>query len=88
MKNISDTFPLLSVLVLLVLIIGVFIRISIRLRQGGGSLTTVILGATDEFLTKEKSRAAETITNENAGKRFEGQSSGEPNKDPPSATSQ
>jgi hypothetical protein len=88
MENASDTFQLLFILVLLVLIIGVFIRISIRLRRGGGSLTTVILGATDEFLTQEKSKAAETITNENAGKWFEGQSSGEPNKDPPSATSQ
>jgi hypothetical protein len=88
MENTSDTFPLLFILVLLVLIIGVFIRISIGLRRGGGSLTTVILGATDEFLTQEKSKAAETITNENAGKRFEGQGSGEPNKDPHSATSQ
>jgi hypothetical protein len=29
------------------------------------------MGATDGFLTKDKSRAAETIVNENAGKKFQ-----------------
>ncbi len=49
-----------------------------RLRRGGGSLTTVVLGATEEFLTKDRKRAAETIVNENAGKKFVSQSSAQP----------
>jgi hypothetical protein len=74
----SDSFNLVIVGVVLFFVIGIFVRISIRLRRGGGSLTTVVLGATDEFLTKERSKAAETIVNENAGKKFEGQSANEP----------
>ena len=67
----SETFSLTFVAVVLALAVGIFIRISVRLRRGGGSLTTAVLGATDEFLTKERSKAAETIVNENAGKKFE-----------------
>lgn len=74
----SDTISLLSLLIVLVLAIWVFIRIAIGLRRGGGSLTTIVLGTTDHFLTKEKSKAAETIVNENAGKKFEDQSSSDP----------
>ncbi len=66
----NDLVSLLFALLLLVIIIAVFIRISIKLRRGGGSLTTTVLGATDGFLTHEKSKAAETIVDENAGKKF------------------
>jgi len=67
----SEALPLLVATAVLVAVIGVFIRMSVRLRRGGGSLTTTVLGATDGFLTKDKSKAAETIVNENAGKKFE-----------------
>jgi hypothetical protein len=69
--TVDDIFALEFVLLVLILIIVVFVRISMRLRRGGGSLTTTVLGATDEFLTHEKSKAAETIVDENAGKKFE-----------------
>jgi hypothetical protein len=74
----SDTVPLIVVAALLLLVVGIFLRISWRLRRGGGSLTTVVLGTTDAFLTQERSKAAETIVNENAGKKFVRQSSEEP----------
>jgi hypothetical protein len=67
----SETLSLIVFAVVLVAVIGAFVRISIRLRRGGGSLTTVVLGATDAFLTKDRRKAAETIVNENAGKRFQ-----------------
>ena len=84
--NVSDAFAFVSVVILLVLVAGIFIRISMRLRRGGGSLTTVVLGTTDEFLTHDKSKAAETIVDENAGKKFEDQRSGGP-KNPHGSTS-
>lgn len=56
--------------VLLIVVVG-FVRICVGLRRGGGSLTTIMLGATDGFLTHEKSKAAETIVDENAAKRRE-----------------
>jgi hypothetical protein len=74
----ADTLSLITVAAVLLLVIGIFVRISVRLRRGGGSLTTIVLGAIDEFLTKERSKAAETIVNENVGKKFEEQSSDEP----------
>jgi hypothetical protein len=67
----SDLISMACVAFIVILVIAVFIRTSIRLRRGGGSLTTSVLGATDGFLTQEKSKAAETIVNENAGKKFE-----------------
>ena len=74
----SGVISLLVVAAILLLVIGIFIRISVRFRKGGGSLTTIVLGATDEFLTRDRSKAAETIVNENAGKKFEDQSADEP----------
>jgi hypothetical protein len=76
----NDLLTLLFALLLLVVVIGIFIRICIRLRRGGGSLTTIVLGATDGFLTHERSKAAETIVNENAGKKFEQLPSTDPEK--------
>lgn len=66
-------FSLIVVTVILCAVVWIFIRISLRLRRGGGSMTTVVLGATDEFLTEDRKKAAETIVNENAGKKFEDQ---------------
>jgi hypothetical protein len=76
MQTVQDVFSVLVPMAILSGFVGFFIYVSLRLRRGGGSLTTVILGATDEFLTQERSKAAETIVNENAGKKLEEQSSG------------
>jgi hypothetical protein len=75
MDNLREVVPLFTLLLVLLVIVGFFIRTSIRLRRGGGSLTTVVLGTADESLTQDRSKAAETIVNENAGKKFERQSS-------------
>jgi hypothetical protein len=64
----SDFLPLLVAGGVIALVVTIFIRISMRLRRGGGSLTTAVLGATDEFLNRDKSKAAETIVDRNAGK--------------------
>lgn len=69
--NSSESLSLVTVVVVLLVAIGIFIRISMRLRRGGGSLTTVVLGATDAFLSRDRRKAAETIVNENAGKMHE-----------------
>ena len=77
----NDLLTLASVLILLVVVIGTFIRICVRLRRGGGSLTITVLGATDGFLTHEKSKVAETIVNENAAKKFDQLPSTDPKKE-------
>ena len=56
MNSYSDIFSIFLVFVLLILAIGIFIRIALRLRKGGGSLTTVVLGATYEFLIGIKAK--------------------------------
>jgi predicted Holliday junction resolvase-like endonuclease len=73
MQEMPKTFSFLFVIVILFTVVWIFIRISLRLRWGGGSMTTVVLGATDEFLTEDRKKTAETIVNENAGKKFEDQ---------------
>ena len=67
----SDLIPLMAVAAVLILVIGGYIRICIKLRKGGGSLTTIGLGATYEWMTKERRKASETILNMNAGKKQE-----------------
>ena len=74
----SDILALIVVFVLLIVVIGGFIRICVKLRRGGGSMTTTVLGATDAFLTQDRRKAAETIVNENAGKKFEQLPSSDP----------
>jgi len=64
----SELLSILVVFGAVAIVVIVFVRVSMRLRRGGGSLTTTILGATDGFLEREKSKAAETIVDENAGK--------------------
>lgn len=76
----NDILTLLFVLVLLIVLTGIFIQICVRLRRGSGSLTTIVLGATDGFLSHERRKAAETIVNENAGKKFEQLPSSDPER--------
>ena len=78
MHDSSGVFTSLLVLAIIVAVVTVFIRISLRVRKGGGSLTTLSMGATDEFLSKEQSQAVEVIVEENAGKPLEAQSSSDP----------
>jgi hypothetical protein len=66
-----NSLSLLLFFIIMATAIGVFIWICVRLRRGGGSMTTILLGTTDAFLTHDKSKAAETIVNENAGKSLE-----------------
>lgn len=54
-------------------VIAIFVRICIRLRRGGGSLTTIGLGATYEFMIKDRRNATATILNMNVGKKLEDQ---------------
>jgi hypothetical protein len=74
----NDTLSLLIVLLLLILVFYILVKISMRLKRGGGSMTTISLGATDEFLNKDRSKAAETIVNQNAGKNPSEEKSAQP----------
>lgn len=69
---------LISVFVLIIGFMVFVVLLSIKLRKRGGSLFFVYTGATDEFNTKEKSKAMEMIVESNAGKKMEEQSSSEP----------
>ncbi len=82
MISTNDTFAFFFVLFLFIVIFYFCIRIFFRLKRGGGSMTTLALGSTDEFLNKDRLRAAETIVNENAGKKFDSITTGEEDKQP------
>ena len=57
-------------IILIVLCVGLVV-ISIRVRKGGGSMTTIAMGATDEFLSKDQAKSVEVIVEQNAGKTIE-----------------
>lgn len=69
--ELKEAVPLIIAAAVLAVVVGLFVRICIRLRKGGGSLTTIGMGTTYEFMTKEKRKASETILNMNAGKKLE-----------------
>jgi hypothetical protein len=75
--NLSDFYPIAVVLLVVCGVVAVFIRIAIRIRKGGGSMTTLMLGATDEFLIKDRQKASEMIVEQNAGKKLDEQCSGD-----------
>ena len=66
-------YSLLLVFAILVLFLGVFIKVAHSLRKGGGSMTTVSLGATDAFYHKEKKEIMAEIVNRKANKKVEEQ---------------
>lgn len=71
MDNSNAIASLIVVLLSLTVFVGVFIWLAMKIRKSGGSLTTVVLGATDHFLAKEKSRAAAVILDQKADKKLD-----------------
>lgn len=63
---------------LLVFVIYLFVRISLKVRKGGGTMTTTVHGALDAFYNKEKKKAVEIVVEKQAGKKLDEQSSTEP----------
>ena len=80
MRVVNCTFSILLAAGILLLAICLFVRISRRLRKKGGSMATVMLGATDAFYHRDKKKAIEVIVERNAGKKMEEQSSSDPEK--------
>lgn len=68
----------LFVTALLAAVIFIFVRISQRLRYGGGSMSTILSGATDAFLNQDKKKAVIEIAEIKSEKKLEEQKSGEP----------
>ena len=72
----KDTIDIILVFVLLLTAAMVFIRIAVKVRRGGGSMTTLMHGAVDGFYNKDKKKAIEYTTEQKAGKKMKEQSSG------------
>ena len=63
------------IFVFLCIVIGVLIKISVKIRRGGGGITPVLLGSTFELHNKDRQKAIEMIVELNAGKKMEEQES-------------
>ena len=57
----NDLIEISLAFIFIMLAIIIFIHVSNKLRKGGGSLTTLMLGATDLFYNKEKRAAVSQI---------------------------
>lgn len=77
----QDVSTVLIILLLLIALIVIFIRVALRIRRNGGSLTTTVFAATYDFYNKDKRKAIEVISEQKAGKKMEEQSSDQPFKD-------
>ena len=74
----NDSLGMIFLIALLAAVIFLFIRIALKIRRNGGSLTTMMFGATYEFLNKDKREAVEQIVEVKASKKMEEQSTNEP----------
>lgn len=74
----GDLFSVIIVSAVLLLVIVLFIKIALRIRRNGGSLTTTVFAATYDFYNKDKRKAIEVISEQKAGKKMEEQASDEP----------
>jgi len=71
-----DQFLFLGfILVFLCVVAAFLIRMSLRIRRGGGGVTPVFLGSTYELHNKDQQKAIEMIVEQNAGKKMEEQDS-------------
>jgi hypothetical protein len=62
---------------ILLLVVIVFLRVSRRMRKRGGSLTSVLLGATYELHGKDRREAIEVIVEQKAEKKQKEPGSGD-----------
>jgi len=76
MSSSEFTSIVLPVIVVL-LVMAVFLRISRRMRKRGGSFTSILLGSTYELHGKDRREAIEVIVEEKAGKKREETESGD-----------
>ena len=73
----SDLLNISVVIILILLIIVFFIKVALRVRKYGGSLTTTMFASTYEFLNKDKREAVEEIVEMNANKKMKEESNSE-----------
>lgn len=66
---INDAIDLIFLVAILIIVIAVFIRIAIKIRKYGGSMTTTMFAATFEFLNKDKRNAVNEIVETKAHKK-------------------
>lgn len=77
--NLNSILSILFASIVLISFIIFFVKVSIKIRRGGGSIPYFISsGAMDATLNKEKKAATEVIVESNAHKKMEEQSSFDP----------
>ena len=50
----QDLLTLLVILFVLIAVVVIFVRVALRIRRNGGSLTTTVFAATYDFYNKDK----------------------------------
>ena len=76
----QDLSTLLVILFVLIAVMVTFIRIALRIRRNGGSITTTVFAATYDFYNKDKRKAIEVLSEQKAGKKMVEQLSNQPFK--------
>ncbi|MBA4320139.1 MAG: hypothetical protein C0412_17200 [Flavobacterium sp.] len=76
-----DITSIIFVVFVLVAIIYLFIKIAMRLRKHGGSMTTTMHVATYEFLSKDTRESVKEVVEMKTNKKLEEESSDKPIKD-------
>jgi len=74
----SDITSIIFVVFILIAIIYIFIKIAMRLRKYGGSMSTTMHAATYEFLSKNMRESVEEVVEMKANKKLEEESSDKP----------
>ncbi len=75
-----EQFEFLLSIGLLVFIILIFVRISLRIRKSGGSMATTLHGTMDSFYNKDKKKAVEMVVEKRSDRKLEEKSSSDVKK--------
>ena len=77
----DELTSLLFVAAVLISVVYIFIRIALRLRKHGGSMTTIMHASTYEFLNKDMRASVEEVVETKANKKLKEESSDKPIND-------
>jgi hypothetical protein len=68
---IMNDLAVLIPFIIIGIIFFLLLKITLKIRRKGGSLTHIVYGANQEFLTKDQNKAIEVVVNRNANKKEE-----------------
>ena len=70
-----DDLNFIITMIFFAFIVFLFVKLALKIRRSGGTMTTTVHGTLDAFYNKDKKKAVEMVVEKHAHKKLEEQSS-------------